>query len=177
MVFLGLAELHSPFDPVDWHIHEMIFGYAAAVITGFLFTAIPNWTGRLPIQGGPLVVLACLWLAGRIIPSFTRNWLVKQGTTHLPVPFNTFDGLCLIGGDDPRECGAHRAYIGNEPVAVAGLCTDTRFGCFAGASADYGGILPPYPAVRGSPMGVGLWHGTGADRALALVEKPEKTFC
>lgn len=65
VVFLGLAELHSPFDPVDWHIHEMIFGYAAAVITDFLFTAIPNWTGCLPIQGGPLVVLACLWLAGR----------------------------------------------------------------------------------------------------------------
>ena len=35
---------------LDWHIHEMLFGYLAAVVTGFLLTAIPNWTGRLPVQ-------------------------------------------------------------------------------------------------------------------------------
>lgn len=48
-----------------WHAHEMIFGYLAAVLTGFLLTAIPNWTGRLPIMGAPLLALALLWLAGR----------------------------------------------------------------------------------------------------------------
>ena len=41
--------LHSAFAPRDWHVHEMLFGYLPAVMTGFLFTAIPNWTGRLPI--------------------------------------------------------------------------------------------------------------------------------
>ena len=48
-VFHGELSLHSAFAPRDWHIHEMLFGYLPAVMTGFLFTAIPNWTGRLPI--------------------------------------------------------------------------------------------------------------------------------
>jgi uncharacterized protein involved in response to NO len=53
-------------DPLRWHIHEMIFGYVGAVLAGFLLTAIPNWTGRLPVQGRPLMLLFALWLAGRI---------------------------------------------------------------------------------------------------------------
>jgi uncharacterized protein involved in response to NO len=44
----------------------MLFGYLPAVMTGFLFTAIPNWTGRLPIQGKPLLTLVLVWIAGRI---------------------------------------------------------------------------------------------------------------
>ena len=51
---------------MTWHAHEMIYGYAVAAVTGFLLTAIPNWTGRLPIRGVPLAALATLWLAGRI---------------------------------------------------------------------------------------------------------------
>lgn len=50
----------------DWHVHEMLFGYVGGVIAGFLLTAVPNWTGRLPITGTPLVGLVCLWLAGRV---------------------------------------------------------------------------------------------------------------
>lgn len=53
-------------DPMRWHAHEMIFGYTGAVLGGFLLTAIPNWTGRLPIRGLPLGMLLLLWLAGRI---------------------------------------------------------------------------------------------------------------
>ena len=49
-----------------WHAHEMIFGFGLAVVTGFLLTAIPNWTGRLPVRGGALAMLAALWLGGRI---------------------------------------------------------------------------------------------------------------
>ena len=49
-----------------WHAHEMIFGYGLAVVTGFLLTAIPNWTGRLPIAGVPLAALVVLWLGGRL---------------------------------------------------------------------------------------------------------------
>lgn len=51
---------------MTWHAHEMIYGYALAAVTGFLLTAIPNWTGRLPIRGLPLALLATLWLAGRV---------------------------------------------------------------------------------------------------------------
>lgn len=50
----------------DWHVHEMLFGYLAAVIAGFLLTAVPNWTGRLPVTGRPLMGLFGLWAVGRI---------------------------------------------------------------------------------------------------------------
>jgi uncharacterized protein involved in response to NO len=49
-----------------WHGHAMIYGYALAAVAGFLLTAIPNWTGRLPISGARLAALAGLWLAGRM---------------------------------------------------------------------------------------------------------------
>ncbi|HET9069809.1 MAG TPA: NnrS family protein, partial [Amaricoccus sp.] len=65
-VWLGAIALGGPFAPVDWHVHEMLFGYAAAVVAGFLFTAIPNWTGRMPTRGWPLASLAALWIAGRL---------------------------------------------------------------------------------------------------------------
>ena len=167
----------------DWHAHEMIFGYFGCVLGGFILTAIPNWTNRLPVSGAPLAALSGLWLAGRIamgisagwpvmaavldasylvalafvawrelvasrnvknlpvcvliglvalanigfhaaelyggdtlvfermalgiaallialiggriVPSFTRNWLVKQGETALPASFGTFDKVSL----------------------------------------------------------------------------------
>jgi uncharacterized protein involved in response to NO len=55
----------SLLPPAIWHAHEMIYGYAAATVAGFLLTAIPNWTGRLPLQGGPLAALVTLWALGR----------------------------------------------------------------------------------------------------------------
>lgn len=58
----------SPFRhaPRDWHVHEMLFGFLPAVITGFLLTAMPNWTDRPPLRGTPLLALVTLWLAGRL---------------------------------------------------------------------------------------------------------------
>ena len=168
-----------------WHAHEMLFGYSSAALAGFLLTAIPNWTGRLPVSGMPLLGLFGLWLAGRlvllvpgatsmvvpsildaaflpllfaicareiiagrkwkdlkvlvavgalalangffhyshlvwgdvglasrlaisaycmlimviggrIVPSFTRNWLAKRGATRMPTPYNRFDTLSLV---------------------------------------------------------------------------------
>jgi uncharacterized protein involved in response to NO len=63
--YFGEIVLPTALTPVDWHVHEMLYGYVPAVVTGFLLTAIPNWTGRLPVNGWPLVALAALWLAGR----------------------------------------------------------------------------------------------------------------
>ncbi|RTE91164.1 NnrS family protein [Bradyrhizobium sp. LVM 105] len=183
-MFYGELSVSSAFAPRDWHVHEMLYGFLPAVITGFLFTAIPNWTGRLPIQGTSLGALVMVWLAGRvavtlsadtgwafalavdaaflalvvaaaareiiaggnwrnlpvvglvsvllagnvafhleahyqgaadvsirvgtgvvvllialiggrIIPSFTRNWLVKFNPGRLPVPFGRFDGAVI----------------------------------------------------------------------------------
>lgn len=62
----GHVILPTAFDPVSWHAHEFLYGYLGAVIAGFLLTAVPNWTGRLPIVGWPLGALAALWLAGRV---------------------------------------------------------------------------------------------------------------
>ncbi len=185
-VFFGEIALPGAFAPRDWHVHEMLFGYVGAVVTGFLLTAIPNWTGRLPIQGAPLLVLFAVWLAGRvamiisgligwlpaatvdtaflvfvagaaareiiagrnwrnlmvvailtvfalaniafhteahfsgvadystragigtmvalvmliggrIIPSFTRNWLARENPGRLPAPFGRFDAVAIVG--------------------------------------------------------------------------------
>jgi uncharacterized protein involved in response to NO len=184
--YFGEITLPTAFAPLDWHIHEMLYGYVAAVVAGFLLTAIPNWTGRLPVSGMSLGLLALLWLAGRIavltsakigvataaaidisflltlaavalreiisgknwrnlrvlivlgvliagnvvfhvevmrsgasdygvriglaaavtlitliggriVPSFTRNWLVRENPGRLPAPFARFDALCLGG--------------------------------------------------------------------------------
>lgn len=66
-------ELSGPFPGLHWHAHEMLFGYLAAVLAGFMLTAIPNWTGRLPLSGLPLAGLAALWLAGRIACAAVSN--------------------------------------------------------------------------------------------------------
>ena len=79
-VFMGELSLVSAFIPRDWHIHEMLYGFLPAVITGFLFTAIPNWTGRLPLRGPPLMFLVALWAAGRICITFSdyTGWLAAM---------------------------------------------------------------------------------------------------
>jgi uncharacterized protein involved in response to NO len=57
----GLATLG-----VDWHAHEMIYGFAVAIVTGFLFTAVPNWTRRATPTDKGLAACVALWLAGRL---------------------------------------------------------------------------------------------------------------
>lgn len=184
-MFYGELSVATAFSPRDWHVHEMMFGYVPAIVAGFLFTAIPNWTGRLPLQGTPLLILVLVWLGGRyavtfsasigwlgaavvdcsflilmafavareivvgknwrnlkivallsllgvaniafhleahfediafyatrfaiavvlmlimviggrIIPSFTRNWLMKRPSGRLPAPFGRFDVACIL---------------------------------------------------------------------------------
>jgi len=179
LLMSGLLDWPMVFDPLSWHVHEMLFGFLAAVLAGFLFTAIPNWTGRLPLRGRGLIVLVVLWLlgraamlapvgpwvagiadcaflavvaglawrevlagrnwrnapicllvtlfgaanilfhvegfeilgqrlalavaallialvGGRVVPSFTRNWLAKRDGAGLPAAFGRFDRLCLV---------------------------------------------------------------------------------
>ncbi len=69
--FTGGVNIPTAFSPVEWHIHEMIYGYGAAVVAGFLLTAIPNWTGRLPVAGWPLALLSGLWAVGRAAVFFS----------------------------------------------------------------------------------------------------------
>jgi uncharacterized protein involved in response to NO len=87
-MFLGYLRLPTRFDPLTWHIHEMLFGFVLAAVAGFLLTAIPNWTGRLPVRGYPLAVLAGLWLLGRLaclISADLPAWLAIVADLSFPV--------------------------------------------------------------------------------------------
>jgi uncharacterized protein involved in response to NO len=72
-VFYGELTLAATFAPRDWHVHEMLYGYLPAIVTGFLFTAIPNWTGRLPLRGKPLATLVVIWIGGRLAVTFSAT--------------------------------------------------------------------------------------------------------
>ncbi|HEV7435810.1 MAG TPA: NnrS family protein [Pseudorhizobium sp.] len=63
----GVIEIATDYGPKHWHAHEMLFGYSSAVLAGFLLTAVPNWTGRLPVSGWPLFLLFSVWVAGRLV--------------------------------------------------------------------------------------------------------------
>lgn len=52
---------------VFWHSHEMLFGFAAAIVAGFLLTAVQNWTGQRAVNGKPLLILTLVWLAARVL--------------------------------------------------------------------------------------------------------------
>ena len=67
------AVLIQSMPVIKWHAHEMIFGYASAVIAGFLLTAVPNWTGTPGLTGKPLAVLAATWLCARIALVFCET--------------------------------------------------------------------------------------------------------
>ena len=62
----GDLQIGGGLSPFAWHGHEMLFGFAVAVIAGFLLTAAQNWTGIRTPFGPPLVMLFLLWLAGRL---------------------------------------------------------------------------------------------------------------
>ena len=99
-------ELPSRFDPLAWHIHEMLFGFVMAAIAGFMLTAIPNWTGRPPVSGGPLALLAGLWLLGRIvclISSFTPVWLAIMADLSFPALLVAVVAREIVGGGNWRN--------------------------------------------------------------------------
>ncbi|QGX98381.1 NnrS family protein [Roseovarius faecimaris] len=70
----GADILPLALDPVSWHAHEFLFGYLSAVVAGFLLTAVPNWTGTLPVVGWPLAALSSLWIIGRLAMSSAGLW-------------------------------------------------------------------------------------------------------
>jgi uncharacterized protein involved in response to NO len=75
-------------DSTLWHAHAFLFGYASAVVAGFSLTAVPNWTGRLPISGIPLLVLFSLWFAGRVVlflPAMPIAVVIAVDAAFLPV--------------------------------------------------------------------------------------------
>lgn len=105
LFILAGLEPASSFSARDWHVHEMIFGYAPAVIAGFLLTAIPNWTGRPQIKGGLLAALSGIWLLGRIAVGWSAYFPVFASI--VDSAFLVLFGLLLwreiLGGSNKRN--------------------------------------------------------------------------
>jgi uncharacterized protein involved in response to NO len=102
----GHLALPTAFDPVSWHAHEFLFGYLGAVVAGFLLTAVPNWTGRLPIVGWRLGVLAGLWLGGRVAVAVSGGLppaLVALADLAFPVVFALLIGREIVAGKNWRN--------------------------------------------------------------------------
>ncbi len=72
--FSGLLPFAYLQGPV-WHAHEMLFGFAQAILIGFLLTAGQNWSGQPTVRGPLLAALAALWVAGRILILSPWGWL------------------------------------------------------------------------------------------------------
>ena len=113
--YLGVISLRSHLGALDWHIHEMIYGYVAAAVAGFLLTAIPNWTGRLPVSGAPLAGLALLWLAGRIA------LLASATIGAVPAAVIDVSFLVALAGFAAREIVAGKNWRNLRVLVVLGI--------------------------------------------------------
>ncbi len=114
-VFGGEVALPTAFAPRDWHVHEMLYGYVAAAVAGFLLTAVPNWTGRLPLQGAPLLVLVLAWVAGRAAV-WTSAWI-----GWFPAALADLAFLLLLIVAVAREVVAGRNWRNLKVLALLGL--------------------------------------------------------
>jgi uncharacterized protein involved in response to NO len=104
-MFEGHITLPTAFSPLDWHIHELLYGYLAAAIAGFLLTAIPNWTGRLPVVGRPLAVLVGLWAAGRLAV-LVSGWIGAELAAVIDLSF--LAALVAVAGREVWASGNRR---------------------------------------------------------------------
>ncbi len=89
LYFTGWTLAAIEYPTIQWHAHEMIFGYGMAVAAGFLLTAIRNWTGLQTIQNKPLMILFLLWLGARLLPfvlPYSMLWLLAV----VDLSFNLF---------------------------------------------------------------------------------------
>lgn len=66
--------LATNWPPTLWHAHEMLFGFVAAAIAGFLLTAVPSWTGSRGFAGPPVMIVSGIWLTARILIATSAHW-------------------------------------------------------------------------------------------------------
>ncbi len=140
-MLLWLATLHgfgwqpAVADPVVWHAHEMLFGFAGAAMAGFLLTAIATWTGRPPVSGATLGMLVAAWITGRVAMAVGQGW------------------------PEPAVAVADLAF----PVLLAGLATREILG--GGSRRNFGiaGVIAGFAVLDGVfHLGsFGIWPGAG----------------
>lgn len=139
----GAYEIRSAFDPLAWHRHEMLFGFVGAIIAGFLLTAIPNWTGRLPIAGWPLAGLFGLWAAGRAVNLYSA---AIGPVTGAMIDTAFYAVLCALATREVLEANNKRNLPVVGVIAAFGL---------AGALDHLSLFLEPVEP-RGWQLGIGL---------------------
>jgi uncharacterized protein involved in response to NO len=128
----GQLELPSVFTPLSWHAHELLYGYLPAVIAGFLLTAVPSWTDRPPLTGGPLAALALLWIAGRIAVVASAG---LGATTAAIVDCAFLAALAVVVG---REMVAARNYRNLSVVALLVILFAGNLASHASAGSHHG---------------------------------------
>ncbi|MBK6638565.1 MAG: NnrS family protein [Rhodocyclaceae bacterium] len=120
----------APMPGALWHGHEMLFGFACAVIVGFLFTAGRNWTGLPTPTGAPLAALAGVWLAGRLMMAFAGDTVAGAVIDLAFLPAAAFAlGRVLV------QAKSHRNYFVLVLLSLLTLCNLgfhlARFGVLA----------------------------------------------
>jgi uncharacterized protein involved in response to NO len=127
-LYNGVMPLPTALAPIVWHAHELIYGYGSAVVAGFLLTAIPNWTGRMPLQGYPLIGLFAAWIAGRaavLASGLSGPWLTAGIDLLFPIAFTLAMAREIFAGRNWRNLPVLAALtllgIGNLLVHIAAV--------------------------------------------------------
>jgi uncharacterized protein involved in response to NO len=110
LILSGAGQSSFFYPPREWRVHEMLFGFLPAVMTGFLLTAIPSWTDRPPVRGMSLLLMLLVWLAGRL--AIAVPWPA-------PLMIGVVDGafLILLATIVWREIAAAKAWD-RSPIGV-----------------------------------------------------------
>ncbi len=149
-IFVGHGAAPPVFTPIAWHAHEMLYGYLAAVVTGFLLTAMPNWTGLPPLRGAPLAALFALWVAGRIAIAMAAH-LDARMVAVIDVAFLAVVALVLA-----RDVVRSKSWSNLSSVAVIAV--------FAGGNA-----LCHWPPAWAADSAMGIGNATGVAAAILLI--------
>ena len=102
----GLRWPGAPLNGVDWHAHELLFGFGLGAVAGFLLTAMAAWTGRPPVQGSALGILVGAWLAARLALLFGGAlpvWLLLPLALAFPVLLALTVGHDILAGGNRRN--------------------------------------------------------------------------
>lgn len=156
-----LLEAYLPptaWDPVSWHSHEMIFGFTAAAIGGFLLTAVANWTKRPPVAGNRLLLLTIAWIGGRIVVSI--NAIVGPALTAV-VDLSYMVLLVLFFGNEVIQAKDKRNYKVIGFLALLGL-----FNLSFHLESSFLLPIPPRFSGRGAIVVILLLVGTISGRII-----------
>ena len=107
-IFFGGISIGGPAGPIGWHAHEMIFGFAPAIIAGFLLTAVPKWTRTASVSGLPLAGLFAIWCVGRVAMALSAHvpYPVVAALDLLFLPaLAVAISIPIVGARTPRNFG------------------------------------------------------------------------